>query len=31
MGLRRPLSERHGAEEPPWPCIDKVMSRVVTL
>jgi hypothetical protein len=29
MGLRWPLSERHGAEEPPWSCGDKVMSKVV--
>ena len=29
MGLRGPLSERRGAEEPPWPCRDKVMSKAV--
>ena len=29
MGLRWPLSERRGAEEPPWPCGDKVLSQGV--
>ncbi len=30
MGLRWPLAERRGAEEMPWPCRDKVMSKAVT-
>jgi Transposase DDE domain len=28
-GLERPLSERHGAEAPPWPYTDTVLSRGV--
>jgi hypothetical protein len=30
MGLRWPLSERRGTEEPPWSCGDKVTSQVAT-
>jgi hypothetical protein len=30
MGLRGPLSERRGAEEPPCLCRDQVMSKAMT-
>jgi hypothetical protein len=30
MGLRGPVLERRGAEEPPCPCRDQVMSKAVT-
>ena len=30
MDLRGPLSERYGAEEPPWHCGGKGMSRPLT-
>jgi hypothetical protein len=29
MGLRGPLSERRGAEEPPCPCRDQMRSKAV--
>src|SRR3989442_15524387 len=31
MGLRWPWAERRGAQGPPWPCTDKVMSRALPL
>ena len=29
MSVQGPLSERHSAEEPPWPCRDTVMAMAV--